>query len=175
MRAVKSVFTAAGDIRRAHPHMEEELILLRAITASNTPKFLRHDLKLFNYLLSDVFPHVREESAVSRDLESEIRKCSIKQGLQDVDEFVCKCIQLYETTVLRHGVILVGPTASAKTKCYQVLTAALTHLKGQTSHNGHLYQVSMHSYLRYIIVSGYKFRKSASDKLTIRTIDVYMT
>ena len=151
MRAVKSVITAARDIRKTHPRMDEELILLRAITASNTPKFLKDDLKLFNFLLSDMFPHVREESAVRRDLDSEIRKCSLKQGLQDVDEFVLKCIQLYETTVLRHGVMLVGPTASAKTKCYQVLAAALTNLKGQTSHNGLLYQVCyIHSCILYI-------------------------
>ena len=36
--------------------------------------------------------------------------------------FVKKCIQLYETTVVRHGLMLVGPTVSGKTKCYEVCT-----------------------------------------------------
>ena len=36
--------------------------------------------------------------------------------------FVKKCIQLYETTVVRHGLMLVGPTISGKTKCYEVCT-----------------------------------------------------
>ena len=152
MRALKSVVTAAGNIKKAHPRMEEELILLRAIKSSNTPKFVDDDLVLFNFILSDLFPRVRDEPAVCRELESEIRKCALKQGLQDVDEFVFKCVQLYEVTLLRHGVILVGQTASAKTKCYQVLTAALTNLKGQTSHNGLLYQVCMHSCLLCILV-----------------------
>ncbi|GLV33534.1 male fertility factor kl3 [Carabus blaptoides fortunei] len=37
-------------------------------------------------------------------------------GLEDVDDYVKKVIQLYETTVVRHGLMLVGPTGSGKTK-----------------------------------------------------------
>ena len=141
MRAVKTVISAAGNLKREYPDMDEELILLRAIREANVPKFLRDDLKLFNGIVSDLFPHVRDEAVDYGDLESQIRKCSLNQGLQDVDEFVVKCIQLYETTVVRHGLMLVGPTASAKTKCYEVLKAALTNLKGQMSSSGQPYEV----------------------------------
>lgn len=138
---MKTVISAAGNLKREHPEMDEELILLRAIREANVPKFLRDDLKLFNGIVSDLFPHVRDEAVDYGDLESQIRKCSLSQGLQDVDEFVVKCIQLYETTVVRHGLMLVGPTASAKTKCYEVLKVALTNLKGQMSSSGQPYEV----------------------------------
>ena len=45
-----------------------------------------------------------------------MRKTCLKSGLEDVDGFVTKCIQLYETTVVRHGLMLVGPTGSGKTR-----------------------------------------------------------
>ena len=51
-----------------------------------------------------------------------------------------KCIQLFETTVVRHGLMLVGPTCSGKTKCYEILGDALTQLKGQPSIAGGTYE-----------------------------------
>lgn len=44
-----------------------------------------------------------------------------EMGLQAVDSFVAKCIQLYETTLVRHGLMLVGPTMGGKTACYRAL------------------------------------------------------
>ncbi|XP_067855101.1 dynein axonemal heavy chain 1 [Heptranchias perlo] len=140
MRAVKTVISAAGNLKRENPKMDEELICLRAIRDVNVPKFLQDDLKLFNGIVSDLFPMIKEEPVDYGILEQSIRTTCMKKTLKDVDDFVTKCIQLYETTVVRHGLMLVGPSGSGKTKCYEVLAVALTALRGQMSVSGENYE-----------------------------------
>eukprot|EP00953_Heterococcus_sp_UTEX-ZZ885_P002561 1897-Heterococcus_DN1.PRE.1 len=51
------------------------------------------------------------------------------QGLQPHPFFATKVIQLYEMIVVRHGLMVVGPTGGGKSSNIQVLAAALTRLK----------------------------------------------
>ncbi|XP_030276430.1 dynein heavy chain 1, axonemal [Sparus aurata] len=140
MRAVKTVILAAGNLKRENPDMNEESICLRAIQDVSVPTFLQDDLKLFNGIVSDLFLKTKQEPIKYGTLEESMRNVCAKKNLKDVDGYIKKCIQLYETTVVRHSLMLVGPSGSGKTKCYEVLGAALTALQGQPSVSGGVYE-----------------------------------
>ncbi len=53
-------------------------------------------------------------------LQEEIESVIASRGLQVVPTQVVKVIQLYETMLVRHGVMLVGPTGGGKTSVYEV-------------------------------------------------------
>ncbi|CUG87383.1 dynein heavy chain, putative [Bodo saltans] len=126
MRAVNTVISAAGLNKRENPTGDEDLLLLRALRDSNVPKFLRDDITLFEGIISDLFPGTELPSTNYGAVLPALKKAALEFKLQPVDAFIDKCLQLYDITTLRHGLMLVGPTGSGKTNAYKSLQSALT-------------------------------------------------
>lgn len=61
-------------------------------------------------------------------LQLSIEEALCARSLQPVHSMTGKVIQLYETMLVRHGVMLVGPTGGGKTTVYLVLADALLAL-----------------------------------------------
>ena len=133
MRAVNTVISAAGLNKREMPTGDEDLLLLRALRDSNVPKFLVEDIGLFEGIISDLFPGAQLPATEYGALTTTLKECIIANKLQPVEEFILKALQLYDITVLRHGLMMVGPTGGGKTSAMKMLQAAMTSINVKQS------------------------------------------
>lgn len=144
MRAVKTVITAAGNLKRVSPNENEEALLLRALQDVNVPKFLSHDLPLFDGILSDLFPGIQRPPFDYGPLLNSLKRTIEDLGLQAVPVFLRKNIELYEMICVRHGLMVVGPTGGGKSSNIRTLQNALTALKSDGVEGTRYEKVDVH-------------------------------
>ncbi|KAG1698535.1 Dynein heavy chain 7, axonemal [Nymphon striatum] len=128
MRAVKAVLAAAGHLKLKYPEKDENEIILKSILDINLPKFLSHDIPLFNGIVSDLFPNLSQPKEESSDFIDTIKRVCRQKNLQCVDTFIQKVTQSFEMMKVRHGFMLVGHPFSGKSKVLEVLFDVLNLL-----------------------------------------------
>ena len=121
MRAVKSILSMAGNLKRANPDLDEDLLLIEAMKDTNIPKFLEVDIKLFEGIVQDLFPKVVHEKKLNQEFLSELKNNIARIKLQPTNEFVTKCCQFDEIMKIRFGNMLLGPPMTGKSSVLKVL------------------------------------------------------
>ncbi|KAH8057483.1 dynein light chain binding protein [Aureococcus anophagefferens] len=129
LRSLKSVLVMAGGLKREYSDLPEDLVLMRVLRDSNMPKYVFEDVPLFKGLITDLFPGLDAPRVGYEDLKVEVALELEKGGYKCSDEAVHKeqidkVIQMYETMIVRHTTMIVGPTGGGKTLVLDTLKSA---------------------------------------------------
>ncbi|GFR42148.1 hypothetical protein Agub_g3000 [Astrephomene gubernaculifera] len=128
LRNILSVLRTAGASKRQSPDKSEVFLMMRTLRDMNMSKFVAEDVPLFLSLIDDLFPGLKAERNSFPEVNKALEKVVLERGLQVHPTWMNKCIQLYETYLVRHGIMLVGPSGSGKSAICECLAAALTEL-----------------------------------------------
>lgn len=95
----------------------------------NLAKLTVDDLPLFMGITNDLFPTITLPEVKNDVLINAIKRCMVKINHQPSDSAISKIVQLYETKISRHSVMLIGHTGSTKTATWKTLKNAMGLLK----------------------------------------------
>eukprot|EP01031_Cornospumella_fuschlensis_P041586 gene41586-50749_t len=99
----------------------------------NLSKMVAQDVPLFLSLLADLFPNLAPPpKAEYPQLEAALKNVVESNKLVYHPTWVGKVLQLYDTTLVRHGIMLVGPSGGGKTQIFKCLRGALDVTTGIT-------------------------------------------
>jgi dynein heavy chain, axonemal len=130
LRNILSVLRTAGNVKRSEKaDADEEMLIARTLRDMNLSKFVAQDQPLFESLIRDIFPRQTNiPKKVYKEIEGAVKTLLKANNLVDRPQWFIKIIQLYETSLVRHGFMTVGPVGCGKTTINNILTEALTSI-----------------------------------------------
>ncbi len=99
----------------------------------NVSKFVSDDVSRFMGLINDVFPSTGGSQISMNGFSKELKLICKDEGLQCHEDWLEKCTQLYESSIVRHGIMVVGPPRSGKSTAIDAVAKTLTRMGHKTS------------------------------------------
>ncbi|XP_061685389.1 dynein heavy chain domain-containing protein 1 [Syngnathoides biaculeatus] len=124
------------------PGLLEEIAVVKAIHLVLSPMiYVPQKVSVFSSIFKDMFPIACQLPFIqqySQDEPNFILQEAVSEELDQLllhsdNEIVCQALTLYQTMSFSHAVILLGPTGSGKTTCYNALAGALSRLANKSS------------------------------------------
>ena len=128
LRAMKSILTTAGKSKRTNLNSDESLLLVRAIIDCTKPRLVSYDIPLFENIIHDVFPEVDPTKTQEEKFVNSLNDAFKKLRCKPLKRAVTKCIELYESTLLRHGIMLVGGSMGGKSTCWKAVQMSVSEM-----------------------------------------------
>jgi dynein heavy chain len=125
MRAVKAVLMTASSLKRSSSSQgnqkefgttftqedlnttPEEGLILKALYDCNVPKLLSEDIPLFKGIIGDLFSGISEHKSNNEIVKTALENAAVGMGLQPVEIFWEKCLQIWETIKVFNSICVV--------------------------------------------------------------------
>ena len=125
LRNILAVLRTAGASKRDDLTASESMLLMRTLRDMNLSKFVAEDVPLFLSLIEDLFPGLKAAPMKHKAVEESLAKRIPELNLQPLDSWILKVIQTYEMSLVRHSLMLVGPSGTGKSKIVETLHKTL--------------------------------------------------